>query len=154
MASEAEPEDIYSKEVTENPYFDRDKFYEAMEEDWYENADVQREVQRGSETIYLCFGTHTHADSIFLNDTTSYAELQKYFDEGLALTKEEYNMIVPMLKYFYHLREKANKFHQAKPDEYIAIMKEIERLLEMMEKWNNSGKFNKEEMKKMTLLMI
>jgi len=144
QAGNVEPEDYFSKEVTDCKYFDRDAFYEDMEDDWYERADVVREEDRDGETTYLCSGTHTHADSELMDKT--YDELVEEYEE-VEISRKDYNILIVLLQRFYQLNKVVHKVHQTDNNAYIETMNLMEDHLDLMERWNNKEKITKKEMK-------
>lgn len=146
QAKQVKPEEYYDKDTVNSGYFDREKFYDDMEEEWYERADVEREEERNGETIYLCNGSHTHADTIFFEETNSYDELKEEYKE-LAITRQDYSELMVLMKKFYDLKKGIENTHQRQPTKYLQLMKEMEDHLELMEKWNNGeeleGEFKK-----------
>lgn len=78
-------------------YIDYEAFADDMEEEWYENHDVQaeRENEEG-EILYLGFGTGTSIGSYFKeHNITDYQSYVEYYD-FVGLTEKE----------FYELKEK------------------------------------------------
>jgi len=136
MAENIDPEEFFDKNAVNSIYFDVDKFKEDYADEWAQHSDIVREVNRDKETVYLCFGLHTHADEIFLKETKNYKELKQYFNE-LAITQKQYGELIDFVRTFYSLKHKCEKLHHKNTPEYLKCCAKLEKLLNQMEIWNN-----------------
>jgi hypothetical protein len=125
------PEDYGIKlEGTARDYFDEDRWRSDLEEEWYESGDVQAEQERNGKTYYLCFGTHTHFDSVLMTECGgTFKGAQKRFDE-LALTKEQFSKVIDIALDFYDLKRQAESAHSLDMHKYLKICADMEIILE------------------------
>jgi len=129
-ARDTQLSDYYDVKNIPSQYLDEEQFQEDMEDDWYENADIQAEQERDGETYYLCFGTHTHADSVLLNDCKGlYKQAKEKFDK-LIFTEEQFKKLVAILKKFYAL-----KTENSGTSKYLKAIAEQESVLEEYEQF-------------------
>lgn len=131
-ASDREISEYYDVSNIPPRYLNEAAFQEEMENDWYEMADVQEEEEREGERYYLCFGTHTHADSVLLNECKGdYQTALNVFDK-LVFTEEEFNTLIDILKRFYSCKERNQNNKK-----YLKEMKKAENILKELEQFLN-----------------
>lgn len=113
-ARDCELSEYYSVDNIPSQYLDEEAFKKEMVDSWEERAEIQTTQERNGEEIYLCFGTHTHADSVLLNKCKgNYKKALNKFDK-LFLNKNQFNKLIDLLNRFYEYQEQARKKHQNK----------------------------------------
>lgn len=133
QARETELSDYYSVENIPSQYLDKERFKEDMEDSWEERAEISETQERNGEEILLCFGTHTHADSVLLNDCKgNYKIALEKFDK-LLFTEEQFNKLIEILKKFYSYKEYRNQNNK----KYLTEMKKAENVLKEFEEFTN-----------------
>ncbi len=133
---ESEPED-FGLEIPSQMtnYFDKDKWLDDLEEEWANHHDIQEEQEREGETYYLGYGTHTHCDSVLLNDCKgNYKIALKKFDK-LVFTEEQFNKLIDILKRFYSCKEGSQNNKK-----YLKTMEKAEQILKEFEEFTDQFK--------------
>lgn len=121
---DVEMSDFWDTKDIPSRYLNEDLFKDDYEDDWWNNNDIQEEQEREGEDYYLGFGTHTHADSIFLEECKGDYEIAlKVFDK-LYLNEKDFNALIQLLKRFYSL-----KCDNSKSKKYLDMIKKQEKVL-------------------------
>ena len=125
--------DLYDTENIPSQYLDEEQFKEDMENSWEERAEIQERQDRNGEEVLLCFGCHTHADSVLLNDCKGdYKTALKEFDK-LVFTEEQFKELIDILKRFYSHKEFRNQNNK----KYLKEMEKAEGILKEFEDFTN-----------------
>ena len=134
---ETEPEDLgFDIPQHMENYFNRERWKDDYEEEWYNHHDVQETQERDSEEYYLGFGCHTHTDTILLKECKgNYKEALKVFDK-IVFSKEEFEKLIKLLKRLY-----SHKEQNQNTKKYLTEMKKAEETLKELEDF--LGKFSR-----------
>jgi|TARA_R100000093_G_scaffold70836_2_gene44906 hypothetical protein len=132
-ARESEISDFYSVKDIPSQYLDEEQFQKDMEDNWEERADISERQERNGEEVLLCFGSHTHADSVLLNECKgSYKIALKKFDK-LLFKEDQFNELIRILKKFYACKEFGNQNNK----KYLKEMEKAEEVLKEFEDFTN-----------------
>jgi len=135
-ARDSEMSDYFDVKNIPFQYLDEEQFKEDMENEWEERADISETQERNGEDVLLCFGCHTHADSVLLNECKGdYKTALEKFDK-LLFTEEQFNNLIDILKRFYSFKE-GNRQNK----KYLKDMEKAENILKEFEEFTN--KFDK-----------
>jgi len=97
QARDMDLEDYLDGEIPHflEPYVDRTKFADDMEEQWDEMADIYTtREEEGKDDIYLCWGASTNIEYEFeKNNIVTYEDFVNYY-EFVGLTEEEFNNLI------------------------------------------------------------
>lgn len=141
-ARDCEMSDYFDVENIPSQFLNEEAFKEDQEENWEERADIQERQDRNGEEVLLTYGTHTHADSVLLNDCKGdYITALEHFD-SLVFTQTEFNELIKLLRKFYELKEGNSRTDK----DYLGKMENAEETLKDFEKFTEKfDKLPKEE---------
>ena len=120
--------DFYDTSNIPSQYLDEDQFEKDMVDSWEERAEISERQERNGEEVLLCFGCHTHADSVLLDKCKGdYKTALKKFDK-LLFTEKQFNCLIEILKDFY-----SHKEQNQNNKKYLKEMKKAENILKDFE---------------------
>ncbi len=130
-ARDSDMSDYYDVKNIPSQYLDEDKFKEDMEDEWEERAEIQERQERNGEEVLLTFGTHTHADSVLLNECKGdYKTALNVFDK-LYIKEDDFKKLIEILKEFYQNKEgKRNKAYLKRMDKQESLLQEFEQFIQ------------------------
>lgn len=120
-------------------YFDIERWRDDLEEEWEEHNDTQSSQVRDETEYYLGFGTHTHCDSVLLNECKGDYELTKKRFDKLFLNEKQFIKLISLLRRFYRASRIAQRHHQTDIKKYLkenarceSILLEYEKFIEQL----------------------
>ncbi len=133
LAEQESISDLYDTSNIPSQYLDEEQFSKDMVNSWEERADIQERQDRNGEEILLTCETHTHTDSVLLNDCKgNYKTALEKFDQ-LVFTEEQFKELIDILKRFYSCKEFKNQNNK----KYLKEMKKAEKILKEFENFTN-----------------
>lgn len=123
--------DYYDVRNIPSQYLDEERFKEDMENEWEESADIRARQDRNGEEVLLTWGTHTHADSVLLNECMGdYKTALNIFDK-LYIKEDDFKKLIDMLKEFYKDKDgKRDKSYLIRMDKQEDLLQELEQFIQ------------------------